>query len=199
MVGLFFILLELEKFFEDFIKPILPSENNKIFEKRFYLDIKKRIFNIFYYFGIGPETLNFWLNSLLLFIINNKINFKFSITSEELDWVIEDCETRKKSLILEFNKQFNYNFKKNNIVKKTIEPKKLIKIELSPDYVQGLEKKNKYKFPYDYIMYLNNKSIDLKKMKILKEQLKESLKEKRKKRVVKKYEKNLFENYHDWL
>lgn len=194
MVGFFFILCELEEFFENCIKSKLSSESNKIFEKRLYLDIKRRIFNIFYYFSTGPQTLNFYLNSLTLFIIKNKRKWvKFRITSEELLLVIKTIEKRKKALIFEFNAQYYYMYnKKAEILRKELS-KRPLNYELSDDYVIKLQKKNKYKLPYDIGGPYKQKS------KVLQNLLLEAIKKKPHEKKKREKEENMFDNYLDWL
>lgn len=196
LVGLFLILIELEKFFENSIRPLLLSESNKIFEKRYYLDIKRRIFNIFYYFDCFPETLNFYLNSLVLFIIKKHKKLKLRVTPQEISVIITDLNQRKKQLILEYNQQFHYMVAKNGKRYYSSEFPPDICNEFSLDYLEKLRTKNKYKHKTLYLITTHLLHRSLLQKKLLVSRLVNKLTKNKEK---KQKERNFFADYPHWF
>lgn len=122
MIGIFLFLIELEEEFKERKNKSDKKTNldrDLIVVKRFFFQLKRRIFNIFLYFNCLPRDLESYLNEFKELTKNNTITIGVNMFSGELNKIISRMEFKKQRCLLEYFKHYSVLQEKSGNMSKT--------------------------------------------------------------------------------
>ena len=113
IIGVFLFLIELEEQFE---KPIIKKGKKTNFNKdeillrKFFFDLKRRVFNIFLYFQCYPKALEEHLENLIASLANIDLfrGITINVSKNDLDNLVARLQFKKKRCLLEYFKHYTW-------------------------------------------------------------------------------------------